>query len=592
MTTLRSLTASSLFAGLLLGAPHLARAQYAETPLGETIAFVNVHTITMGDDQVRPDQVLLVRSGRIVALGSRNQIPVPDGARVIDGGGRYLVPGIVDAHVHLDGDGTRRGTSRDSFGDGPLYLAHGVTSVVNMRGLPLHLEWRAAVERGELIGPTIYTAGEFINEPRVVTPDDVAREVAAQKAAGVDLLKFHEIYSRDTGYLTTVGLSIDAYRRLMTEAEQAGLPLVGHAPVNLGLEPVLETRQSLAHMGALSQVYFLPMLTHVEWLAVTAAAFGVMTLIAVTSVLATVVNRWRVLTRPPRAVSRVRELAGLQLLAATLAAASAILFLPGGPLFASSLLRMLFTAMIVVVAAATTAIVFATVTIWSEQSTSRGARVQAVMACLAGTALAWAAVAFWVPIVWRSSDRGIAHLAGQLRDAGVTVQTTLVAYDAIGGPGRQLLTADPVIGYLRPDVQARWRRLRTPAPRLRYTAFMREVTGALHRAGVPLVAGTDAMGYPMVAPGSSMHRELDLLVESGLSPYAALRAATVAPAILLQRELEFGRLAPARRADLLLVNGNPLEDIRHLRAPEGVMARGRWFTRAELDQLLRQLEAE
>jgi imidazolonepropionase-like amidohydrolase len=580
---------------LVAGTGRMAHARQPDAPVPppavETV-FVNVHTITLNDASVRRDQVVIVRHGRIVSMGSRSQIPVPGNAVVIDGRGGYLLPGLTDSHVHLDGDGTRVGTSRGEFGDGPLYLAHGVTSVVNMRGLPEHLRWRERVERGELLGPTIYTAGEFVNEPRVTTPADVRRELEAQVAAGYDLIKFREVYSRETGYLTTEGLTRESYVAMNTLAAQLGIPLTGHSPANLGLQPVLDTGQTLAHLGALSHIYFLPMLNHPVWLAVTGLAFLALTVIAVTSGLATIINHWRVLPPPPKAISRVRELAGLQLLAAAIAAASAILFLPGGPLFESATLRWVFTVMLVLVAAATTAIVYAMVTIWSEHDTSRAARVQAVAASIAGVALAWAAFAFWVPMIWRSSDRGIALLADQLREAGVSVQTTLVAYDALGGVGRRALMADPAIDYLHPEVQTRWRRLRGTAPRLRYTDFMQKLARILHERGVTLIAGTDAMGYPLVAPGSSLHRELDLLVGSGIPPLDALRAATVEPARFLKRPTEFGRIALGMRADLLLVEGNPLDDITRLRAPVGVMARGRWYPRVELQRMLTGLASD
>ena len=584
-----------LVAALALGAGQQVFAQAPDAGFvngNGTVAFVNVNTVTMADDRVRPDQVVVVRGGRITSIGARGRIPVPEDARVIDGAGRYLVPGLTDAHVHLDGDGTRVGTSRADFGDGLLYLAYGVTSVINMRGLPVHLEWRRRIERGDLVGPTIYTAGEFVNEPRVNTPDEVQRELETQVRAGYDLVKFRQVYSRETGYLTTEGLSRQAYVRMNDVARELGIPLTGHAPVNLGLDALLEARQPLAHLGELSHVYFLPMLGNLHWLAITAVAFVMLTLISVTTGLATVRNRWRVLPPAPRAVSRVRELAGLQLLAAAIASACAISFLPGGPYSASGTLRVVFTAMLLLVAAATTAIVFATVTIWSEHETTGAARVQAAVASVAGIALAWVALAFWVPVVWRSTPRGIDHVAAMVRDAGISVQTTLVAYDAVGGPGRRALAADPVLDFMHPEVQVRWRRLRTPAPRLRYTDFMKALAGSLHRAGVLLVAGTDAMGYPLVAPGASLHRELELLVESGLAPVDALRAATRAPAAFLQRPLEFGRIAPGARADLLLVNGNPLENVGRLRDLEGVMVRGLWYPRHELALMLQGLASD
>ena len=118
---------------------------------------------------------------------------------------------------------------------------------------------------------------------------------------------------------------------------------------------------------------------------------------------------------------------------------------------------------------------------------------------------------------------------------------------------------------------------------------MKKVVGALHRAGVPLVAGTDAMGFPLIVPGASLHRELQLLTESGLTPYEALRSATVNPAVFLRKEEEFGTVAEGKRADLLLLAGDPLQDLTRLKEPIGVMVRGRWLAREDLHQRLAAL---
>lgn len=244
-------------------------------------------------------------------------------------------------------------------------------------------------------------------------------------------------------------------------------------------------------------------------------------------------------------------------------------------------------------AAATVIVVIWTGAIWRDPVTSRSTRTQTAAASIACLAFVSAGLLFWVPVAWRSSDRGIERLAIRLHDAGISVQTTLVVYDAVGGPGRVRLVEDPTIDYLPADIRARWRRLPPAAlPGYRYTDFAKKVVGALHRAGVPLMPGTDAMGYPLVAPGSSLHRELELLVESGLTPYEAVRAATVVPATFLGKEEEFGTIAVGKRADLLLVEGNPLENIGHLRNPIGVMVRGKWFSRSQLQSMLDALRQE
>jgi imidazolonepropionase-like amidohydrolase len=93
----------------------------------------------------------------------------------------------------------------------------------------------------------------------------------------------------------------------------------------------------------------------------------------------------------------------------------------------------------------------------------------------------------------------------------------------------------------------------------------------------------------LLVPGASLHRELQLLTESGLSPYEAIRAATVNPAVFLRKEQEFGTVAEGKRADLLLVTGDPLQDLTRLKEPAGVMVRGRWLAREDLHQRLAAL---
>ncbi len=174
-------------------------------------AFVNVNVIPMDREHVEPRQTVVVRGDRIVAIGATGDVSVPAGAMIIDGAGEYLTPGLTDAHVHLPG--TVFAPGRPDFGDAPLYLAFGVTSVMNLGGTPTQLEWRRRIEAGELRGLTIYTAGEFVNEPRVNTIEDVEREVDAHVRNGYDMIKFREVMD-PTGRFTATsrGLSRPVYR--------------------------------------------------------------------------------------------------------------------------------------------------------------------------------------------------------------------------------------------------------------------------------------------------------------------------------------------------------------------------------------------
>ena len=112
---------------------------------------------------------------------------------------------------------------------------------------------------------------------------------------------------------------------------------------------------------------------------------------------------------------------------------------------------------------------------------------------------------------------------------------------------------------------------------------------ALHDAGIPLVLGTDAgTGTMGIVPGFSIHDELRALLDSGLSPYDALRTGTVEASRVVERMVgrgDFGTVEVGQRADLILVEGNPLEDLGGLRCPLGVMARGVWYPREELESM-------
>lgn len=101
-----------------------------------------------------------------------------------------------------------------------------------------------------------------------------------------------------------------------------------------------------------------------------------------------------------------------------------------------------------------------------------------------------------------------------------------------------------------------------------------ELTGILHRAGVPILAGTDAP-EPYVTPGFALHQELEMLVASGLTPAAALQAATINNAKILKQSDNLGRVEPNLLADLLVLSADPTADIRHSRRIELVIRGGR-----------------
>ena len=111
----------------------------------------------------------------------------------------------------------------------------------------------------------------------------------------------------------------------------------------------------------------------------------------------------------------------------------------------------------------------------------------------------------------------------------------------------------------------------------------------LHKAGVPLVAGTQSDEGGITSPGIWLHDELHWLVEAGLSPFEALKTATVNPAKLMRREKDLGTIEEGKLADLVLLDANPLDDIANTRRINAVVVNGRLLTRDQLDDMLNKV---
>ncbi len=163
------------------------------------------------------------------------------------------------------------------------------------------------------------------------------------------------------------------------------------------------------------------------------------------------------------------------------------------------------------------------------------------------------------------------------------------------------MAADPRLAYIDRRFRERWQdRIRPMTQRWRAPEYGmargifsvdEQVTRQMFHAGVPLMAGTDAMN-PYCFPGFSLHDELALLVESGLTPLAALQAATVNPAKFLGRSNELGTVEPGKIASLVLLRADPLADIRNTTQIEAVWVRGRPFDHAAVEQMLEKAKQD
>lgn len=198
----------------------------------------------------------------------------------------------------------------------------------------------------------------------------------------------------------------------------------------------------------------------------------------------------------------------------------------------------------------------------------------------------------------------IESVVADTRRSGAYVTTTLSTNEAItrqwGRPAQvEEYLRDPRAALMTPNVRADWvnasyARADKPASAKAedVLAFLGEFADALQAKGVPLLTGTDSPAVPGMYPGYSIHDELRALVKAGLSPFDALSAATRTPGEFIASTVpgaqRFGTVTKGLRADLVLVDKNPLASLETLKTPLGVMKAGRWFTRAQLAALLEQ----
>jgi imidazolonepropionase-like amidohydrolase len=428
------------------------------------LVFVDVNVVPMDSNRVIPHQNVVVRGDRIEAVGNPSSVAVPPGATTIDGRGLWLMPGLIDMHVHLNAPD-----------DGTLYVANGVTTIRNMWGFPETLEWRKDYGSGKRLGPTVFTTGAILDGKPPIWPgstvietaDDAEREIAAEKAAGYDFVK---VYTR---------LSRPAYLAILDAARRHGMRVVGHVPDSVGVRAVLEARgqESIEHLTGY----------------LTAAQK------------------------------------------------------PGSPA--------------------------AAIANWN-------ARRRAMLANL--------------------DESRIPELARLSRDAGVWNCVTLIVSQRAAALDRvDSLKQLPGVKYVAPEMVAAW----DPAKDFRFrgttaqdfaamravSAFQMRMTRALRDAGARILLGTDTSN-PFVMPGFSAHEELALLVAAGLTPYEALRAGTADAAEFLHADA--GRVRPGLRADLLLVDANPLQDVAAAAHRRGVVLRGRWMPASELDAAMESVRKE
>jgi imidazolonepropionase-like amidohydrolase len=168
---------------------------------------------------------------------------------------------------------------------------------------------------------------------------------------------------------------------------------------------------------------------------------------------------------------------------------------------------------------------------------------------------------------------------------GTRVSPTLVLWLRMSHIDDTRLMSDPRLQTIPASIRDSWPDV-SDEPSLKVQVWkIYRLVALAKRAKTEILAGTDT-GDPYVAPGAALHDELEQLVEAGLTPREALEAATLAPARFFEAEKQMGSVEKGKLADMVLLNGNPLEDIRNVGKVQAVFTHGRYYARKDLDRIL------
>lgn len=412
----------------------------------------------MSSPDVIPDQTVICDSTGVAVIASRAEVEVA-GADVIDGTGRYLMPGLADMHVHWH-DLSQVG----------MYLANGVTTVRNMWGHPWHLAMARAVDEGSVPGPRVITTSPgfdgVLPGGGTIWPGSIAATSPVHVEAAVDgavsrgyrQIKAYEL------------LDVDTLREIGRAAAGRGVDVVGHCPESMSMETAIDAGMTcFEHLQNLHVGRLLP---------------GD--------------------PLPPRGGDRVKRIGEM-------------------------------------------------------------AR--------------------------RLDLESVAELGTLMRDREVWSCPTLTLWDGYG----HAATEDPLLRFEPPATARVWslegRGLTGVDPgayfdaMAAYRSVLGQAVSVLHKTRAPLLLGTDH-GNPWVFPGFAVHDEIANLLDAGLSPYEVLRLATVEAARFLGESGKWGEVTLGARADLLLIDSNPLVSPSTIRSPRCVLVNGWLLEREHLERLL------
>ncbi len=479
----------TILVSLLLTFLVITRCQPPGEMFEGAICIQNITTVDPTDGP-REGQTVIIKDGKILRISPTAELRLSEKNQIIDGTGKYLIPGLWDAHVHFAYMDYLAPRMFD------LFLLYGITSVRDTGGEIMFVKkWKDAALANPTDAPRVMIAGPLLDGmPNVYDGSDPGHPPLSIGSGSVEALEklIHRLDSLGVDFLKAYEmLTPEQFYKLMETAKRLGYKVTGHVP--LSMDVIGASNAGLNSME------------HMRNLEISCAS-----------------NAEELLIQRHAMLKKGKNLPGGQLRSSIHSAQREVAVKNYDDNKANEILQVL-----------------------------------------------------------------LKNQTWQIPTLTLNTGHTRMPY---GRPEWQ-----ESFTYLPDTVEAKWKQITSAADpsevtgfRKQYSDWMLMMAGKVHKAGIPMMAGTDTpIGF--LTPGLSLHEELLVMTEAGMSPAEALMTATINPAKYFNLDNELGSIKESYWADLLILDANPLEDIRNTQKIFAVVKQGKFYGKNELDNIKSRL---
>ncbi|MDH7447159.1 amidohydrolase family protein [Aquimarina sp. 2201CG14-23] len=434
--------------------------QPSEPKIKSGTLITNINIIDVVSGSVKEKQQIVIDSGKIKSISETIE-NIGNYTTIIDGNGKYAIPGLAEMHAHIPQPSTNQKRIEEVLF---LYLSNGITTIRGMLGHSSHLVLREKAAKGEILSPRIFTSSPSLNGNSVQTKEEAISKVTTYKKEGYDFLKIHP------------GIKLEVFDQVVTTANDVGITFSGHIPTDVGIRHAIESNYAS--------------IDHVDG------------------------------------------------------------FLEG--------------------------LVPASANVNPSDNGFFGYN--------------------FTPL---ADESKIDELVKLSKKNQVWIVPTQSLFERWFAPvSADVLLQDPEMKYMPASTLVNWKQRKGQYTEnnpnfneeqwKQFNSIRRKLIKALQDQGHGMLLGSDAPQLFNV-PGFSIHHEINGMKQAGLTPLQIIQSGTINPAKFFNQQNIFGQVKEGLEADLVILDQNPLQNIKSLQQIYGVMIQGKWLSKEDINKKLEEI---